>query len=277
MSIHPLSETGLIEPATYLFKYDLSHPGPGLNDSQVVSNPHEAIFDPSGRYMFVPDRGADRLYAYHVTGPSSVSQVQNITLPLGTGPRHLTFKIFNATRTYMYLVSELDNMVRVFTLDGVLNLVGVNEVTAIPRLTVTLKQTISTIGLGKNRTAPINHHQASEVAISDDGKFAYVTNRDTTSYASDTLAIYSIDQDPYHDNAHLTYIGHNETYGKIPRHFSLSPDSYNQYVAVANEYSQNLVILERGQSGFIGALKGNLTFGSFDITGTLGPMAVIWG
>ncbi len=177
----------------------------------------------------------------------------------------------------MYLVSELDNMVRVFTLDGVSNLAATSELTAAPKMTVTLQQSISTLGLGDNRTAPINHHQASEIALSNDGKFAYVSNRDTTSYVTDTLAIYSVNQDPKRDAAHLIYMGQNATYGKIPRHFSLSPDLQNQYVAVANEYSQNLIILERDQSGFTGALRGNLSFGSFDLTGNLGPTAVIWG
>jgi hypothetical protein len=32
--------------------------------------------------MFVPDRGADRLYGYYVAGPYSVSQVLNVTLLL---------------------------------------------------------------------------------------------------------------------------------------------------------------------------------------------------
>jgi 6-phosphogluconolactonase len=123
VSVHPLSETGLIGPASYLFEYNLTHPGPGANDSQIQSNLHEAFFEPSGQFMFVPDRGADRIYAYRVGGPHSAMQLQNITLSPGAGPRHITFRIFDCTRTYTYLVSELDNTVRVFTLDGVSNLI----------------------------------------------------------------------------------------------------------------------------------------------------------
>ena len=205
--VHPLSETGLIEPPAYLFKYNSTHPSPRLNDSQVQSSHTEDIFDPSGKYLFIPDGGADRLYAYHVAGPSSVLQVQKISLPPGTGPRHITFNVFNATRSSMYLVSELDSVVRVFTLDGVSNLVATNEPTTAPKMTVTLYQTISTIGPGEIRTAPINHHQASEIALSNDVKFAEVRNRDTTSYATDTLAVCSVNQNRKHDGAHLTYNG----------------------------------------------------------------------
>jgi 6-phosphogluconolactonase len=227
--------------------------------------------------MFVPDRGADRLYVYAVAGPYSVSQVRNITLPPGTGPRHITFHTFNCTRTYMYLVSELDNTVRVFTLDGVSNLAQESPATGNSELDITLQQTISTIGLGTNRTVPDYRRLAAEVALSKDGKFAYVSNRDTTTYASDTLAVFSVNPDPKKDQAHLTYLGHNVTYGKIPRHFSLSPDLESQYLAVANEVSQSLLILERGPSGFMSAVRGNLSLGSLDVTQNLGPTAVIWG
>lgn len=227
--------------------------------------------------MFVPDRGADRLYLYRVAGPYNVLQVQNITLPPGTGPRHITFRTFNCTRTYMYLVGELDNTVRVFTLDGVSNLIQENPATDPSKLEVTLQQTISTLGLGANRTTPDNRQLAAEVALSNDGKFAYVSNRGTTTYASDTLAVFSVHPDPTTDHAHLTYLGQNATYGKTPRHFSLSPDPQNQYVAVANEVSQSLFILERGESGFMSNVRGNLSLGSLDLTQNLGPTAVIWG
>src|ERR1700742_4259225 len=101
----------MIGDPTFVFNYNLTHPGPGTNDSQIQSNPHATAFDPSGEYMIVPDRGADHLYVYHVDGPERVTQINNITLEPGTGPRHVTFREFNSTRTFMYLVSELDNTI----------------------------------------------------------------------------------------------------------------------------------------------------------------------
>ncbi|KAK9327564.1 Lactonase, 7-bladed beta-propeller-domain-containing protein [Lipomyces starkeyi] len=254
-------ENGIIGEASYLFKYNLSHPGPGTNGSQIQSNPHEAIFDPSGQYMFVNDRGADLIYVYHVDGPYNVTQISTVVLPPGTGPRHTTFRVFNSTRTFMYLVSELDNTVRVFSLDGVSNNLE-REPTAHPQsLNIMLRQTASTLAPGSSRTSPNDTFLASEVALSNDGKFAYVSNRATKTLASDTLAIYSVHPNIGNDSAHLVYLGQNNTFGKIPRHFSLSPDDETRYVAVANEVSQNL---------------GNISFGTFDVTQNLGPAAVIW-
>ncbi|ODQ70634.1 hypothetical protein LIPSTDRAFT_5409 [Lipomyces starkeyi NRRL Y-11557] len=231
-------ENGIIGEASYLFKYNLSHPGPGTNGSQIQSNPHEAIFDPSGQYMFVNDRGADLIYVYHVDGPYNVTQISTVVLPPGTGPRHTTFRVFNSTRTFMYLVSELDNTVRVFSLDGVSNNLEREPTAHPPSLNIMLRQTASTLAPGSSRTSPNDTFLASEVALSNDGKFAYVSNRATKTLASDTLAIYSVHPNIGNDSAHLVYLGQNNTFGKIPRHFSLSPDAETRYVAVANEVSQ---------------------------------------
>jgi 6-phosphogluconolactonase len=78
------------------------------------------------------------------------------------------------------------------------------------------------------------------------------------------------------DQNHLVYLGQTLTYGKIPRHFSLSKDPKTTYAAVANAVSNGLVILERDEvSGFITGLRGNISLGPFDVTQDLGPAAVI--
>lgn len=276
VSVHPLTSDGKIEQASYLFKYTLDHPGPGAGDSQIQSNPHQAIFDPSGQFMFSPDRGADLLRVYRVKGPNDVALSQTIAVDQGSGPRHLTFRVFNSTRTYMYLVSEIDNTVRIFTLDGVVNNVQ-DQNKQSPDIQISLKQLISTVGLGSNRTAPTNDLLASEVAISNDGKFCYVSNRDTTTYDPDNIAIFGVHPIVNDDRSHLVYLGTSSTYGKIPRHFSLSNDKTNKYAAIGNEVTNSLVIIERDEeSGFFSALRGNFSFGDFDLTATLGPTAVHW-
>ncbi|KAL7907546.1 Lactonase, 7-bladed beta-propeller domain-containing protein [Trichoderma velutinum] len=270
VAIYPLSSPGIIGDATFVFKYNLTHPGPGTNESQIQSNPHATAFDPTGEYMIVPDRGADHLYVYHVDGPERVTQINNITLEPGTGPRHVTFREFNRTRTFMYLVSELDNTIRVFTLDGVNN--DSSCLRSHSSLNIALVQMVSALGPGSNRSEPNNVNLVSEIALSNDGKFAYVSIRNTVSYNSDTLSIYSVHPD---ESEHLVYIGNTPTYGKIPRHFSLSPDS--RFIAVANQVSNNLIILERNQtSGLVDSIVGNVTLGEFDLTQNNGPMAVVW-
>jgi 6-phosphogluconolactonase (cycloisomerase 2 family) len=76
----------------------------------------------------------------------------------------------------MYLVSKLNNTVGVFTLDGVSNMIQEFPAMDILKLEITRQQTISTIGLGANRTTPIYRQLVAEVALSKDGKFEYVSN-----------------------------------------------------------------------------------------------------
>jgi 6-phosphogluconolactonase (cycloisomerase 2 family) len=277
VSIHSREEDGSIGDATYVFKYTLSKQGPGTNGSQVQSNPHEAIFDPSGEFLFVPDRGADLLYVYHVASSFDVAIIQTLRFEPGTGPRHLTFRAFNETRTYMYLVSELDNSIRVFTVDGVRNNHRGTSQGSPRNITISLTQRVSTLGANLNRTAPNNRDIAAEVALSNDGKFAYVSNRNTVNFNSDTVAIYSVHPGLNNDRNNLRYLGYNLTYGKTPRHFSLSKDPQTRYAAFGNEVSNNLVILERSDlTGFFTEIKGNLSVGALDITQNSGPTAIIW-
>jgi 6-phosphogluconolactonase len=243
--------------------------------------------------MFVPDRGADFLYVYQVYSSGDVRQIDNITLPLGTGGRHVTFRVQDRNTTMMYLVSELDNTIRVFQLDGVDNdRNGSTKVTcssssssATSNLSITLLQVASTLGPGSNRTGPVNKHLASEMAITNDGRFLYAANRITFTPDSDDLAIFALQQPPYGNSSSgaaepRTYLGQNLTYGKIPRHFSVSNDEGNAYVSVANEVSNTIMVFRRNaETGFLedGGPVGNLTLDGFDESLLKGPMAVVWG
>jgi 6-phosphogluconolactonase len=278
VSIYPLAQDGVIGEATYVFHYSLVTPGPGNNDSQEIANPHGCTFDPTGKFMIVPDRGSDRLYIYHVNGPEAVVQKHNISLPLGTGPRHVTFSPRDSTTNYMYLISELDNTVRVFTLEYFESSSSPATDSAVAEgLTVTLTQTISTLGHNFPPSDPNNEELAAEIAVTNDRKFAYASNRNTLSLDSDTIAIYSVDPDPANDGHHLTYLGFNQTFGKIPRHFALSNDEDNMWVAVANQVTQDITVFERDvKSGFFKDMKGRLSLGDLDLELERGPMCIRW-
>jgi 6-phosphogluconolactonase len=246
MSIHPLSPNGTIGSASQIFRFTLDHPGPGAGDSQLLSNPHESIFDPSGRLMVVPDRGADIIRIFSVTGASSVASIQNITLEPGTGPRHLIYSVDNKTRTYMYLVSELDNTLQVFTIDGVDNCNGTGKVATV-NPEIKQVQLLSTLGARSNRTEPNNNKLANEVALSTDGRFLYVTNRDQTTLMDDFMSVYSVNPSSGQNGTgdRLAFVGMSPLFGKIPRHYSLSGDAQSRYAAVTNEVSNAVVIIER--------------------------------
>lgn len=265
MSVYPLLEDGSIGEATQTFQYE---PVPS-GDS---ASPHESKFDPTGQFVFVPCRTSDRVYVYLVHDVKRFEEIQVITLPNGTGPRHTIFKTIDATTAYMYLVSENDNTVRVFKIDYNKPFLGPGCVPLPDNLTITLVQTISTLGKDLAPTPPDHTDLASEIALTNDGKFFYVSNRHTKSMDSDKLSIYSVN-----DDSLLTFLGSNETLGKIPRHFSLSNDPDNTWVAVANQLNQEIVVFERDiSSGFLKDVRGRLSLGDIDMTLKLGPMCVLW-
>ncbi|KAF5969474.1 putative isomerase YbhE [Fusarium bulbicola] len=275
VSIFPLTSSGNFGHVANVFHYNLTHPGPGAGDSQEVANPHAAILSPCGNIMAVPDRGADRVYIYQVRDAKHVEQIRTITLLPGTGPRHIVFSQVSKEKRLMFLVSELDNTVNVFSLEnGPAGHHGTH-----PELNETLRithlQRASTLDGSSKRTKPNNVNLASELSVSHDKRFLYVSNRNTESVdKADTIAVYSLDGNL---KKPLQFLGLNSTYGKIPRHFSLSLDSRNQFVAVANQVTNDLFILKRDfKTGFLDGIVGNYSFGKLDLTTRVGPMAVMW-
>lgn len=275
VSVFPLTSAGRIGATTNIYRYNITQPGPGTNDSQSHSNPHAAMFSPAGDLMVVPDRGADRLYVYHVHGTGIIHQIKVITLVPGTGPRHVLFSEHDRTTTTMFLLGELDNTVSVFELARLTADSGRTFSECNDTLRVKHIQSLSTLVEGNTRTDPNNVDLASELALSQDGQFLYVSNRNTVSLDKvDTLAIYSVDPRRYRP---LQFLGLNTTHGKTPRHFSLSPDGQNRFVAVANQVTNNLIIMDRdAETGFVGRVLGNFSFGSLDVKAEVGPVAVIW-
>ncbi|RGP81466.1 hypothetical protein FLONG3_404 [Fusarium longipes] len=275
VSVFPLISPGHFGRLADIFHYNLTKPGPGAGDSQEIANPHAVVFSPCGSIMAVPDRGADRVYLYQVHSTKHVEQIQILTLPPGTGPRHLLFSKVNGDKTLMFLIGELDNTVNVFSVE--FGSAGHNR--KYPNLNKTLRvthlQRASTLDASNKRTKPMNIDLSSELAITNDGRFLYTSNRNTESVDKpDTIAIFSLDTDA---RTPLRFLGLNSTHGKIPRHFSLSSDLHNQFVAVANQVTNDLFIFKRHlRTGLLNNVAGNYSFGGLDITTKIGPMAVIW-
>jgi DNA-binding beta-propeller fold protein YncE len=66
--------------------YTLSSPG-AVPDRQDVPHPHQALFDSTGKFVVVPDLGADKIRVFSYAG----AELPTITVPPGTGPRHGAF------------------------------------------------------------------------------------------------------------------------------------------------------------------------------------------
>ena len=103
--------------------FSLSQPGP-LKESQAAPHPHQTFVDPTGRYILVPDLGADlmRVFSWD-SAHGLLTAHEALQVKKGSGPRHGTFwrPSGGGGSTYLYVVSELDASLtgfEVFYLEG---------------------------------------------------------------------------------------------------------------------------------------------------------------
>lgn len=94
----------------------------GPDAAQVVSsggvNPHSVRLDRQNRWLYVPHLGSDEIRIYPFddnSGQVDVSKGRSVTLPKGTGPRHL---VFSPDERFMYVLSELTGKVYAFSRDA---------------------------------------------------------------------------------------------------------------------------------------------------------------
>lgn len=195
---------------------NIKHEGSSVvTDRQDKSHVHSVVLSPDGRYLLVPDLGADKVFQYRV----DVSKPQALTpaaspftaVKPGGGPRHLTF---HPNGKYAYLILELEAAVMAFDYsDGKLE----------------AKQTIA-------MTAPDfkGKVSAADIHISPDGKFLYASNRGDAN----ELAIYAIDK-----NGKLTLAGRQSVLGKTPRNFAIDPSG--NFLLAANQNTNDVIIFKR--------------------------------
>lgn len=115
-SVDPI--TGIFN-RSQTFNFHMDSPGPNA-ERQDAPHPHGAYLDPTGRYVLVPDLGADFVRIFEINQHTGqLKKVSPLVTKPGLGPRHLTFwtpksamgvQVLNGeVEVYFYLVSELMN------------------------------------------------------------------------------------------------------------------------------------------------------------------------
>lgn len=200
VAVMPLAEDGSLQPVSQVHVL-MGTPGPDPVQ-QPSSHPHAVIFDPSGRFVIVPDKGFDCTFIFRFEN-AGITPTDQGSVPsrAGAAPRHT---VFHPTLPILYVNNELDSTVTAFLW---------NRDTG----HATESQTVTTLPdghAGRNTTA--------EIATSADGRFLYVSNR-----GQDSVVLYAIDP----VTGHLSYRGHTPTGGVRPRFFAIDPDGQHLYAA----------------------------------------------
>jgi 6-phosphogluconolactonase len=185
--------------------------GSGPNRRQASAHAHSAVVDPSGRYVLVPDLGADRVFIYRFDAATHALQADDRTgprpfvVPPGCGPRHIAF---GPDGTLAYLLTELSAEVMVLRWDA-----------ANARLTLVQSLPVSNAAFQGVKSG-------AEIAISQDGRFVYVENR-----GENELVVYRVSP----ESGMLSLFQRTSSGGDKPWGFAIHPSG--KWLLVANQRS----------------------------------------
>lgn len=223
----------------------MSEPGP--NARQNAPHPHAAQLDPTGRYIIIPDLGADLIRIFSIDAETgSLTACEAGVADPGDGPRHGTWWSPDPESTdgqRLYTVNELGNSVSAWTVSYPEEEGGC--------LALKKTQTLATYAEG-SAAAP-NGSKAAEVHVS--GNFLYAANRadETFGPQNDSLVTYSIDA----SSGDIKFVEATPAHAWFPRTFSIN--KAGTLVAVGGQTSSNVAIIARDpETGKLGELLADL-------------------
>ncbi len=201
--------------------HTVAHSGRGPHPRQRSAHPHSACIAPDGKWLLVPDLGADGIFVYRVqpdVGPIPAGTPFFPTVA-GAGPRHLAF---HPAGGMVLVINELNNTLVSYRFDeasGRLNFV----------------HGIST--LPKGMEAPST---AADVRIHPNGSLAFVSNRGFDAIT--TIAIES--------TGRMEVASFVKTGGRVPRGIAIDPAG--AFLMAAHQASDEVMAFS------IDARRGNL-------------------
>lgn len=230
LAVLPIEADGSLGVLTQLVKIE-GTPGPHRKE-QPFAKPHFNPFDPSGRFVIVPDKGLDMVFSFRFSeGRLAPAQMPEMLARETSGPRHIAF---HPSQPWAYVVNELDSTVTACTLDA-----GTGALQPF--------QIVS--GLSDRYTG---NNRASEIEVHPNGRTLYASNR-----GEDTIAVLVIDP----DTGRVQLVQSMPCGGQTPRFFALTPDG--RFMHVLNEDSDSIVTLAvDAQTGMLSATGQTLHCGS---------------
>src|SRR5262245_59979417 len=213
----PINPDGSLAPVSDLATMT-GTPGPHRTE-QTMSHPHHCPFDPTGRFIVVPDKGFDRVFVYRLDASSGTllpGDPPSVAARAGAAPRHVDF---HPLKPFAYVINELDSTITTYVFD--------RDKGALKPLQIL--PTVPPTYTGNNTDA--------EVWVSPSGRFVYGSNR-----GHDSIAIFAIDE----QTGMLSVVGWEPTQGRTPRYFGLDPSGTHLYAA--NQNTDTVVVFRVNQT-----------------------------
>lgn len=221
VEVYSLAADGSLDTQTAFVQHEGSSVHP-----QRQNKPYAHWFrtDPTNKFGLVADLGTDSIVVYRFdekTGKLAPNDPPSFKVTGGSGPRHLAF---HPNGKWLYAAQELSNEVVALEWNGKAG-------------TLTQFQAVKTL--------PEDFKEAStaaEIAVRDDGKYLYVTNR-----GHDSVVVYAVDA----KTGELTLRQRVPSRGKVPRYFTFDPTG--RWLIVSNQEGGNLAVFS------VDAASGELT------------------
>lgn len=208
LAVLPLADDGSLLEVSQLLP--LEGPIGPHRVEQPHAKPHYNLFDPSGHFVLVPDKGLDRIFSFtFVDGHLEPAAAPFVATRESAGPRHLAF---HPRLAKAYVVNELDSTVASYDFD-------VSSGALKPQ------QILST--LPESYTG---NSRAAGITVDGPGRFLYASNR-----GYDSISVFAINA----QNGLLTFITAMPSGGTTPRFFTLSPSG--RHLFALNEDSDSIL------------------------------------
>lgn len=186
------------------------HTGSSVHANQQSPHVHMTHVSKDGSYLYSCDLGTDKVYTYSFKSDGRLDLVSELSLPAGTGPRHL---VIHPTLDILYVIGELNNTTSVVKIETKGKLSYLGQVLNIP-----VDQVESSAG--------------AAIKINKDGSTLYVSTR-----FADVITVFEIDGDGN--------LSHKQTIasgGKTPRDFCLDRDE--NYLLVPHQDNDVLQVFQ---------------------------------
>ena len=222
-TIDSLAGINNIEPINIYHKGSSQHPS-----RQTQAHAHCACFDTVSNKLLVCDLGLDQVIVYSVqinNGSFNAIEKQIISLPAGSGPRHICF---DENYAYGFIINELTGSVTIIKHSAEKNeyeIKGNFDASGQLNESVNASTSIDT-DLG-----------GAAIRVSADVKFIYTSMR-----SDNTIRLFEFD----HIAESLNYIASYPTGGLTPREFTIDPTG--KWLLVAHQDSDTIAIFNVNSS-----------------------------
>ena len=239
INVEATADLNLHEPINIYHKGSSQHPS-----RQTQAHAHCACFDIVSNKLLVCDLGLDQVKVYSLQKNNdsfNAIEQQIITLPAGSGPRHICF---DDNYAYGFIINELTGSVTIIKHSAEKKEYEINGTfdTRVP-----LSESSINTDLG-----------GAAIRVSACGKFIYTSMR-----SDNTIRLFEFD--PIQES--LNYIASCPTGGRTPRDFSIDPTG--KWLLVAHQDSDTISIFN------VNSYNGTLSFHK-TVNNIESPVCLAW-